>query len=257
MDRDIFLRVRPVAGNDRDVTLRPINYTAARQLLYDLWIKDNRSTVDKASNGTLGYLHISKMDDASFQRFQEELYAAGAGKDGLIIDVRENGGGSTTDRLLTALTQPRHAITIPRGGAPGYPDRERLVFAPWSKPIAVLCNQNSFSNAEVFSHAIKILKRGQLIGVPTAGGVISTGATGIMDVGTLRLPFRGWYGIGDGQDYELNGAKPDHLLWPKPGDLPRGLDTQLQKAIGVLQTEVITWKARPQPALRKASERGA
>lgn len=256
-ERDITLRVRPLAGDDRDVTLRPINFTTARQLLYDLWIKDNRSAVEKASNGTLGYLHISRMDDASFQRFQEELYAAGAGKDGLIIDVRENGGGSTTDRLLTALTQPRHAITIPRGGTAGYPDSERLVFAPWSKPIAVLCNQNSFSNAEVFSHAIKTLKRGQLIGVPTAGGVISTGATGIMDVGTLRLPFRGWYGIGDGQDYELNGAQPDHLLWPKPGDLPRGIDMQLQKAIEVLQTDVATWKARPQPGLRKASERGA
>ncbi|MGV3530763.1 MAG: S41 family peptidase, partial [Chthoniobacteraceae bacterium] len=230
-ERDIMLRVRSVAGEDRDVSLRPINYTTARQLLYDKWIKDNRSTVEEASKGTLGYLHISKMDDASFQRFQEELYAAGAGKDGLIIDVRENGGGSTTDRLLTALTQPRHATTVPRGGGPGYPDSERLVFAPWSKPIAVLCNQNSFSNAEVFSHAIKSLKRGQLIGVPTAGGVISTGATGIMDVGTLRLPFRGWFGITDGKDYELNGAQPDHLLWPKPGELPRGVDAQLQKAI--------------------------
>jgi tricorn protease len=119
----------------------------------------------------------------------------------------------------------------------------------------VLCNQNSFSNAEVFSHAIKALKRGQLIGVPTAGGVISTGATDIMGVGTLRLPFRGWFGISDGKDFELNGAQPDHLLWPKPGDMPRGIDAQLQKAIEVLQAEVVTWTARPQPSLQKASER--
>lgn len=255
LERDITLRVSSIQGVERDVTLRPINYTTARNLLYDKWIKDNRSTVEKLSNGTLGYLHISKMDDASFQRFQEELYAAGAGKDGLIIDVRENGGGSTTDRLLTTLTQPRHAITVARGGVPGYPDLERMVFAPWSKPIAVLCNQNSFSNAEVFSHAIKTLKRGQLIGVPTAGGVISTGATGIMDVGTIRLPHRGWYGIGDGQDYELNGAQPDHILWPKPGEFPRGIDSQLQKAVEVLQADVTTWKQRPQPNLRKSSER--
>ena len=37
------------------------------------------------------------LSDESFERFQEELYAAGAGKDGLVIDVRENGGGSTAD----------------------------------------------------------------------------------------------------------------------------------------------------------------
>jgi tricorn protease len=200
----------------------------------------------------LGYLHISAMDDASFQKFQEELYHAGAGKDGLVIDVRENGGGSTTDHLLTALTQPRHAIAIPRGSkTPGYP-QDRMIYATWSKPIVVLCNQNSYSNAEVFSHAIKTLKRGQLVGVQTAGGVISTGATGIMDVGTLRLPFRGWYVLSNGQDMELMGAKPDHIIWPQPGDKT---DRQLDKAVEVLKADVETWKKRPQPKLIKASER--
>ena len=254
LDRDLQLRVRAIAGAERDVTLRPIGYPAARHLLYLQWIEQNRAHVEKTSGGALGYLHISKMDDASFQRFQEELYAAGAGHDGLIIDVRENGGGSTADHLLTALTQPRHAITVPRGGAPGYP-QDRIVFATWSKPIAVLCNQNSFSNAEIFSHAIKTLQRGPLIGVPTAGGVISTGSTEVMGLGILRLPFRGWFLPATGEDMELHGAQPDHLLWPAPGDLARGVDLQLQKAIVVLQTDVATWRQRPQPVLRKASER--
>ena len=81
---------------------------------------------------------------------------------GLVIDVRENGGGFTTDHLLTALTQPRHAITVPRGGGRGYP-HDRKIYASWNKPIVVLCNQNSFSNAEIFSHAVKNLKRGNII----------------------------------------------------------------------------------------------
>src|SRR5207244_2597513 len=145
--------------------------------------------VTKLSGGTLGYLHISAMDLPSFQKFEEELYSVGFGKDGLVIDVRENGGGSTADHLLTALTQPVHAIAVPRGGGPGYP-QDRKVYQTWDKPIIVLCNQNSGSNAEIFSHAIKTLKRGQLVGIPTAGAVISTGAVPVMDVGTLRLPFR-------------------------------------------------------------------
>jgi len=91
--------------------------------------------------------------------------------------------------------------------------------------------------------------------VPTAGGVISTGATEIMDVGKLRLPFRGWYLLGDGKDMELNGAVPDHVLWSAPGDLPRGVDAQLQKAIEVLREDVTAWKQKPQPKLLKASER--
>src|SRR5204863_7640878 len=172
---------------------------------YRKWLADNRAAVEKLSGGKLGYIHIDAMLMPSFYKFEKELYNAGAGKDGLVIDVRENGGGSTADHLLTALTQPVHAITVPRGGGPGYPG-DRKVYTTWNKPIVVLCNQNSFSNAEIFSHAIKTLKRGQLVGVPTAGGVISTGGTPIMDAGFLRLPFRGWYTVGHGPDMELHGA---------------------------------------------------
>jgi len=251
MERDIVLTVQN-GDKTREVPLRPISYITARRLLYDDWIAENRKAVEKASGGTLGYLHISAMDDASFQKFQEELYHAGAGKDGLIIDVRENGGGSTTDHLLTALTQPRHALTLPRGGkVPGYP-QDRMIYATWHKPVVVMCNQNSYSNAEIFSHAIKTLKRGKVVGVTTAGGVISTGAASIMDIGTLRLPFRGWYGLENGQDMELNGAKPDFIVWPQPGDQT---DRQLDKAVEVLKADVETWKKRPQPKLINATEK--
>lgn len=252
--RDIKLRVKNGEQEERDVILRPISFSAARSLLYEKWIDDNQRAVDKASKGKLGYMHIRGMNMPSFYRFERELYAVGADKDGIVIDVRENGGGSTTDHLLTVLTQPRHAITVPRGGTAGYP-QDRSVYATWRKPIVVLCNQNSFSNAEIFSHAIKTLKRGKLVGVPTAGGVISTGGTRIMDVGFLRMPFRGWYVLGTGEDMELNGAVPHHVLWPQPGELPQGVDKQLNKAIQVLKADVKKCQKRPQPTLRKNSER--
>ncbi|HLJ97928.1 MAG TPA: S41 family peptidase [Gemmataceae bacterium] len=253
-DRDVRLNVRGDDGKERDVLLRPISYTAARTLLYEAWLLNNRAKVEAASQGTLGYLHISAMSMPSFHRFEEELYSVGAGKEGLVIDVRENGGGSTADHLLTALTQPVHAITVPRGGGPGYPG-DRKVYTTWNKPIVVLCNQNSFSNAEIFSHAIKTLKRGPLVGVPTAGGVVSTGSATIMDVGTLRLPFRGWFIVDSGEDMELNGAVPDYIVWPQPGEAAQGKDAQLTKAVDVLLAEVKAWKDRPKPALRKATQR--
>jgi tricorn protease len=253
--REFHLKVKDPPGKEREVTIRPITYTDARKLLYKKWLADNRAAVDKLSGEKLGYLHISAMDMPSFRKFEEELYDAGAGKEGLVIDVRENGGGSTADHLLTALTQPRHAVAVPRGGGPGYP-QDRTVYATWDKPIVVLCNQNSFSNAEIFSHAIKTLKRGKLVGVPTAGGVISTGGTAIMDVGFLRMPFRGWFVIDSGEDMERRGAVPDVVVWPAPGDAARGKDAQIEKAIEVLADEVKAWKERPQPKLKKASERG-
>jgi len=254
LDRDIRLSVQSAEDERREVVLRPISYGATWNLLYEKWIRDNRKKVEETSDGTLGYVHIRGMNWPSFQKLERELYAEGAGRQGLVIDVRNNGGGFTTDYLLTILCQPVHAITVPRGGGTGYPE-DRRVYATWSKPIIVLCNQNSFSNAEIFSHAIKTLKRGKLVGVPTAGGVISTGSAQVMDVGRLRLPVRGWFVLGTGEDMELNGAVPDYIVWNEPGEMPGGKDAQLDKAIEVLLDDVKAWKARPMPQLRKATER--
>lgn len=254
IDRDIELEVLGTDQSERTVTIRPVTYGGARRLLYQHWIDNNRRRVSELSGNSLGYLHIRGMNWPSFLRFEEELYKIGAGKKGLVIDVRANGGGSTTDHLLTVLTQPDHAITVPRGGGQGYP-QDRRVYATWNKPIVVLCDQNSFSNAEIFAHAIKGLGRGRLVGVQTAGGVISTGGRGIMDLGFLRMPFRGWYVLNTGEDMELNGAMPHIEVWPQPGALPSGRDRQLSVAVETLLEDVQEWEARPRPALRKASER--
>ncbi len=268
LDRDIVLKIRRSAADQEGdheedqeaqpeheeiaVTVRPISYARARLLLYPQWLEHNRQLVAEASDGKLGYLHIRAMDMSSFLEFERQLYNVGYGREGLVIDVRDNGGGFTTDRLLTALTQPRHAITIPRGGGQGYP-HDRSIFATWSKPIIVLCNQNSYSNAEIFSHAIKTLGRGQVVGVQTAGGVVSTGSASVIDVGRIRVPFRGWFLLNDGEDMERNGCLPNSVLWPKPGELPAGEDRQLDRAVELLLEEIGDG-AEPKP-LTYAAER--
>ena len=237
-----------------EIAIYPITYSSYRTLLYERWIDANQQKVLQRSDSRLGYLHIRAMDMSSFHRFERELFEVAAGKEGLIIDVRENGGGFTTDHLLTILTQPRHAITKPRGGGEGYP-QDRSIYATWDKPIVVLCNQNSHSNAEIFSHAIKYLDRGKLVGVPTSGSVISTGSRSVMDAGTIRIPFRGWYLKGDGQDMELNGAVPHYTIWPEPGQIPDGIDLQLNKAITVLKRSVVKASQDTDPDTINASQR--
>jgi tricorn protease len=249
LDRDIQLvvqRAKEDASEELNLTLRPIPYGRLRPMLYEQWLENNRQMVERLSDGKLGYLHIQAMDESSFLEFEQQLYNVGYGKEGLVIDVRDNGGGSTTDHLLTSLTQPKHAITVPRGGGTGYP-HDRMIYATWSKPIVVLCNQNSYSNAEIFSHAIKVLGRGKLVGVQTAGGVVSTGVARINDIGVLRAPFRGWFSIRDGKDMELHGAEPDFIVWPAPGELPSGIDKQLEKGVEVLLEEVKQVPALPKP----------
>jgi tricorn protease len=59
----------------------------------------------------------------------------------------------------------------------------------------------------------------------------------------------------NGEDMELNGAMPDVVIWPQPGDMPAGKDEQLTKAIELLKADVATEKSKPKPKLRKATER--
>ncbi|MBL8991046.1 MAG: PD40 domain-containing protein, partial [Phycisphaerae bacterium] len=211
-------------SNGEDSTLRYKHEVARR-----------REIVEKASGGRLGYLHIRGMDQASVLEFERDLYAAANGKEGLIIDVRDNGGGSTADILLSSLTAPRHAYTANRGvdvsSVPkdAYPRDRRLIYG-YSRPISVLINENSYSNAEIFAHSIKTIGRGKLVGVATFGAVISTGAATLIDGATVRTPFRGWY-LPDGTDMEVRGAQPDVPVVNTPADEAAGKDTQLETAV--------------------------
>ena len=231
----VWLTVLDEKQKEREVKIQPISYSAARSLANKARIDATEAAVDKLSNGKLGYIHVARMMWDEFEKFEHHLYEQGAGKDGIVIDVRDNGGGFTTDHLLTTLCQPRHALTIPRSGGVGYP-HDRIVYATWSKPIIVLCNQNSFSNAEIFAHAIRNLGRGKLVGIRTAGGVISTGSVNVMGA-NMRMPFRAWFDATTGLDMELNGAVPHYKIWHKPGELSQGIDHQLEKAVSVLMEE--------------------
>lgn len=246
-DEKVLLNVKGKDGKEREVVIRPT--ASLRQLMYSEWVAERKKLVDKYSNGRLGYIHIQGMDFPSFEVFERELTAAGYGKDGLLIDVRYNGGGSTTDYLMTVLNYKQHAYTIPRGASNDlekdklkyreyYPLGERLVFAAWTKPSIALCNEGSYSNAEIFSHAYKTLGIGKLVGYPTNGSVISTGGKGLIDGSFVRLPFRGWFTKATDKNQELGPAVPDIVLENSVNWISKGVDEQLKAACDELLKQI-------------------
>ncbi|RLE19369.1 MAG: peptidase S41 [Acidobacteria bacterium] len=230
----ILLKVKGKDGKSREVAIEPASPRKNLDYLYDHWVEENRKLVDTYSGGKLGYVHIRAMDQTSYDRFQQEVYSEANGKAGLVIDVRNNGGGWTTDILLRIIGQKEHAITIPRNGGKGYPDMERKQVFLWTRPIVVTCNEGSYSNAEIFSHAVKTLGIAKLVGMPTFGAVISTGGTALIDGSYFRIPFRGWYVSSTGKDMENGPAIPDYIVATEPGDEAKGIDRQLKKACQVL-----------------------
>jgi tricorn protease len=216
--------------------LRAISSRQERQLLYDAWMRGNAEFVHELSGGRVGYLHIRAMSGGSLRDFERDLYAAAEGRDGLLVDVRNNGGGSTADRVLASIMVRPHAYTVPRGSDPdmtdGYP-QDRLFIQRYTRPMSMLCNEKSFSNAEIVSHAFKNLDRGTLVGEQTYGGVISTGGHALRDGTWMRTPFRGWY-LPDGTDMENNGAMPDLHVPQTPEAESAGDDEQLRRAVDEL-----------------------
>ncbi|MDZ7719584.1 MAG: S41 family peptidase [Balneolaceae bacterium] len=233
-------------GEETEVVIRPTN--SLSDLLYEQWTEERRKLTEEYSNGRLGYIHIRGMNMPSFERFERELMASGYGKDGILIDVRYNGGGWTTDYLMTVLNVEQHAYTIPRGASDNlsenksefrdyYPFSERLPLSAWTKPSIALANESSYSNAEIFSHAYKSLEIGSLVGVETFGAVISTGGARLIDGSLIRLPFRGWYVKNSDENMDFGGAVPDYEVDNTP-DYRTGEDTQLKKAVEVLLEQI-------------------
>ena len=233
-------------SNGKDVVIRP--QSSIRKQQYEAWIDSRKKLVEEYSNGQLGYIHIQGMNTPSFERFERELKASGYGKKGIVIDVRYNGGGWTTDRLMAVLNVDQHAYTVPRGAVKSlknnkkftknYPFNERAILSVNTKPVVALCNENSYSNAEIFSHAFKNLGLGKLVGQPTFGAVISTGGKGLQN-GFIRMPFRAWFVKKSGKNMENDApAIPDYLVKNAPGWKERGEDAQLKKAVEVLLKDI-------------------
>jgi tricorn protease len=235
--REAALTVERTLSDGRTVTfdsfiVPAMSGSASAQSYENEWRRMEKA-VHERSGGRLGYIHIKGMDQPSLDDFERGLYAAGYGREGLIVDVRNNGGGWTADRLMASLATPTHAYTIPRGGdgkvTTGYP-QDRLFIQRCILPTNMLCNEKSFSNAEITAHAFKAIKRGTLVGQQTYGGVISTGGITLLDGTTCRMPFRGWYLL-DGTDMENNGAMPDLVVPQLPQDEAAGVDAQLDAAV--------------------------
>ena len=238
-------------GVERTLELIPISYGRARWLDRSARLK-RAELAAQACGKKIAYLPFRKMNSDDLRELSTEVYRASLDAEGLILDLRDNVGGRLADQLLGLFCQPVHTFTIPRGGERGYPS-DRRVCPAWDGPMVVLCNENTYSNAEIFCHAFKRLGRGKLVGVPTNGGVISAVTARIPEVGELQIPFRGWFQADTGRDLELNGALPDVVVPIDPKEQANDLDPQLKAALRALN-ETIAAKGAEIPAILKLSE---
>lgn len=215
-----------------------------RDLVYERWVELNAKKVAELSGGKLGYIHIPSMDEAGLDRFVRALYSDNFDKEGIVLDVRFNGGGFTHDRVLNYLGAQEHTLFRQRDGAEGLVLRSSD--RKWTRPITLLINNRSYSDAEIFPSAFRTLGLGKLVGEPTGGHVIGTGSTRLIDGSTFRIPRTGVFTTG-GINMDREGVKPDILVEPHPDQLGKGQDVQLEKAVETLTKDVAEWQKKRTP----------
>jgi tricorn protease len=209
------------------------------KLMYERWVESNAKRVAELSKGKLGYIHIPSMDEAGLDQFVRSLYSDHFDKEAIVLDVRYNSGGYTHEQVLNYLGGKHHTVFRQRNGGEG--SVLRSYDRKWTKPLVLLINNRSYSDAEIFPSAFRTLGLGKLVGQATGGLVIGTSMVRLIDGSQFRVPRTGVYTI-NGINMERQGVAPDVSVDQHPDQLAKGIDPQLDKAVEVVTQDVFAWK---------------
>ena len=226
IDKELKLTVSR-AGKMITTKIHP--QASLRNNLYDAWIDENQKRVDSKSNGRIAYGYMKDMGQGELEKFIIDMTQELNKKDALIFDLRYNTGGNVHNEVLNFLSQKHYLNWKYReGGLSPQPN-----FAPSDKPLVLLINEQSLSDAEMTSAGFKALKLGKIIGNETYHWIIFTSGVGLVDGSFVRMPAWGCYTL-DGKDLEKTGVKPDILIINSFEDKINKRDPQLDKAIDIL-----------------------
>ncbi|MCF8506125.1 MAG: peptidase S41 [Caulobacter sp.] len=220
------------AAKTREAVVRPVSVGVASGLIYRQWVADRRAYVERVSGGKLGYVHIADMGDASLQQLYIDLDAENQGRQGVVIDLRNNNGGYVNGHALDVFTRRNYLMMTARDRFP-VPSRQNLGQRALGLPTVLVINESSLSDAEDFTEGYRSLGLGKVVGKPTAGWIIYTGSRSLIDGSSVRLPFirvedlRGQNMEGTPRPVDIDVARPLGETWT-------GKDAQLDAAVKVL-----------------------
>ncbi|MFC1416442.1 S41 family peptidase [Streptacidiphilus cavernicola] len=197
-------------------------------LRYHAWVADRRAYVHERSAGALGYLHVPDMVANGWAQVHRDLRTEMA-REGLVVDVRENRGGHTSQLIIEKLNRRVIGWGVVRDFTPhSYPE-----IAPRG-PLVSVADEYSGSDGDIVNAAFQALKLGPVVGVRTWGGVVGIdGHYSLVDgTGVTQPRFSTWM-EGYGWGLENHGVDPDVVVVCTPQDWAAGRDPQLDEAIRI------------------------
>lgn len=226
---------------DFEVKIHPQSPGQFRNRLYDEWVANNQNRVDEKSQNRIAYIQMKNMGGKALEDFIIEMTTEWYRKEALILDLRYNTGGNVHDAVLQFLSQRPYTLWKYRGGE--YCPQPH--FAPSGKPIVLLINEQSLSDAEMTTAGFKALGLGTVIGTETYRWVIFTTGKRLVDGSYYRLPSWGCFTL-DKKDIERTGVKPDIYIKNSFKDRLERRDPQLDRAIQEILKQLEPRKKDPQ-----------
>ncbi|UCD65069.1 MAG: PD40 domain-containing protein [Candidatus Zixiibacteriota bacterium] len=221
----------PSLTDAREYAVVPVASEA--EIRYLDWVEGNRRAVSEATDGRVGYIHVPNTSISGLNEFSRAFYAQ-AYKDGLVVDVRYNGGGMIPTMFLERLTRQVMNQWSAREG--------RL----WRSPGMALnghmvCVMNEFagSGGDLFPYYFRQMKLGPLVGNRTWGGLVGI-ARGIplMDGGFVTVPEFAFINEAGEWDVENHGVDPDVPVDNRPDLVVAGKDPQLEKSVELVLKKI-------------------
>jgi tricorn protease len=239
----LLLNDKPSTEGARTVTYKPV--TSETDLVYLDWVARNRKMVDELSGGRIGYLHVPDMGAAGIREFIKWYYPQ-IRKEGLVVDVRANGGGNVSRMLIERLSRKPLAVQFSRTVEDGslYPD------GAFNGPMAALLNENSASDGDIFPAMFRQAGLGPLIGKRSWGGVVGITDHGqLIDGGHVNVPEFGFANLTGEWVIEGHGVDPDIEVDNDPRSVIQGKDPQLERGVAEIMKKLkdkpFAWPKRP------------
>ncbi|MDE6110054.1 MAG: peptidase S41, partial [Muribaculaceae bacterium] len=231
--RKTLVTFRTPAGATVEEVVLPISAGAFSDLLYERWVDARRAEVDSLSGGRLGYVHIQSMGDDSFRRVYSDLLGRYNDREGVVVDIRWNGGGRLHEDIEVLLSGEKYLTQEIRGTATcDMPSRR------WNKPSIMLMSEACYSNAHGTPWVYKHRGIGRLVGAPVAGTMTSVNWVRMQDpTMVFGIPVIG-YRLADGSVLENQELEPDVLVLNTPEGIAAGRDDQLRRAVQELLNEI-------------------
>ena len=188
-NRVLFITVadNPEGKNARKLQVKALSNEIA--LRTENWAEANKRYIEQQTQGKIKYVHITRFNQQGIEDFLAEYYRLGDAS-GLIIDVRFNPGGTTSDTLIELLSRKtlykyrfRQGVDL-SGPVNSFDGESTLIINQWNG-----------SAAETFAQMYKAAKIGNVVGKPTYGAGIGPYAFGLnlVDGARVQIPNRGSY----------------------------------------------------------------